>query len=122
MLTFHFRSFSEHTWDIEKLQKNFPTSNIAVDKPDKSKGLSQEKADELLKVVFFCEIGQNLISLDQWSKYPTKAEGNVGIGTLYSAIFEHAMDFTDCGSVVDFGQLLHDAVRHYKNFIKTVFL
>ena len=53
MLPLHFRSFSEHTWDIEKLQQNFPTSNIAVDKPDKSKGLSQEKADELLKVVFF---------------------------------------------------------------------
>ncbi|PAV84326.1 hypothetical protein WR25_24799 [Diploscapter pachys] len=43
-------SFSEHTWDIEKLQQNFLDSNIAVDKPDKSKGLSQEKADELLRV------------------------------------------------------------------------
>ena len=62
-----------------------------------------------------------MISLDQWPKYPTKTEGNVGIGTLYSAIFEHAMDFTDCGSVVDFGQLLHDAVRHYKNFHKDRF-
>ena len=52
MLILHFRSFSEHTWDIEKLQQNFPASNIAVDKPDKSKGLSQGKADELLKVLF----------------------------------------------------------------------
>ncbi|PAV71600.1 hypothetical protein WR25_22369 isoform D [Diploscapter pachys] len=42
--------FSEHTWDIEKLEQNFPDSNIAVDKPDKSKGLSQEKADELLRI------------------------------------------------------------------------
>ena len=55
MLILHFRLFSEHTWDIEKLEQNFPDSNIAVDKPDKSKGLSQEKADELLRVIFFIE-------------------------------------------------------------------
>ncbi|KAI1703335.1 e1-E2 ATPase domain-containing protein [Ditylenchus destructor] len=41
-------SFSEHTWDLELLSRNHPDSNINLENPILSGGLSSKKAEDLL--------------------------------------------------------------------------
>uniref|UniRef100_A0A915EEG3 P-type Cu(+) transporter n=1 Tax=Ditylenchus dipsaci TaxID=166011 RepID=A0A915EEG3_9BILA len=43
-------NYTEHTWDIRKIKHNYNHSNIDEQKPDKSSGLSAEKAKDLLEL------------------------------------------------------------------------
>jgi sodium/potassium-transporting ATPase subunit alpha len=43
-------AYREHTWDVAEIQKEYPTSRIDVNNPNRSQGLSSFEAKELLEV------------------------------------------------------------------------